>query len=428
MTSVQFESTEDFARQCDTQDTLARFREEFTLRPGQIYLDGNSLGLLSVRAEKSLLRVLEDWKNLGIEGWMHGEPDWFTFAEQLGQRTAPLIGAKPEEVIVTNSTTVNLHQLLATLYMPEAPRTAILTDALAFPSDRYAIESHLRLRGRDPETDLKIVPSRDGLTLDESEIVTAMTDDIQIIVLPAVLYTSGQLLDIPGLTEEAHKRGIVVGFDCSHSIGAVPHRLSDWGVDFAFWCSYKYLNGGPGAAGGLYLNRRHFGRLPGLAGWFGSRKDTQFDMSPLMEPAEDAGRLQIGTPNILSMAPLLGSLEMIEEAGSERIRAKSLALTAYLRTLIEKELTAFGFTFATPQEDARRGGHVALVHPEAVRICRALKPVGVLPDYRPPHIVRLAPVALTTSFLDCYQAVQRLRDIMEHCRYEEYARTRELVA
>jgi kynureninase len=303
-----------------------------------------------------------------------------------------------------------------------------VTDVTAFPSDRYALESHLRLRGRDPAIHLKLVPSRDGFTLDARDIVAAMTEEVQMIVLPSVLYTSGQLLDMAALTTEAHRRGIVIGFDGSHSIGAVPHRLSDWGVDFAFWCNYKYLNGGPGATGGLYLNRRHAERLPGLAGWFGCRTAAQFDMSPTMEPAEGANRLQIGTPNILSMAPLLGSLEMIAEAGIERLRAKSLALTAYLMALVESECAPFGFTFANPRDDARRGGHVALVHPQAVRICKALKEVGVIPDYRPPNIVRLAPVALTTSFLDCYKTVQRLRDIMQTRRYEHYPMRRELVA
>jgi kynureninase len=272
------------------------------------------------------------------------------------------------------------------------------------------------------------VPSRDGFNLNASDIIAAMTEDVQIAVLPAVLYASGQLLDIASLTAEAHRRGILLGCDCSHSIGAVPHHLNDWNVDFAFWCNYKYLNGGPGATGGLYLNRNHFSRLPGLAGWFGCRKEAQFDMSPIMEPAEGAGRLQIGTPNILSMAPLLGSLEMIEEAGIERMRAKSLALTAYLMQLIETECESFGFTFANPREEDRRGGHVALVHPEAVRTCKALKAVNVIPDYRPPHIVRLAPIALYTSFMDCYEAVRRLRDIMEYRQYEKYATERELVA
>jgi kynureninase len=219
-----------------------------------------------------------------------------------------------------------------------------------------------------------------------------------------------------------------MGFDCAHSIGAAPHRLSAWGVDFAFWCGYKYLNGGPGGAGGLYLNRRHFGRAPGLAGWFGSQKERQFEMSSTLQAAEDAGALQIGTPSILSMAPLQGALALIAQAGIERIRRKSLALTAYLRSQIETELADCGFQFATPREEARRGGHLALVHPEAVRICKALKAERVTPDYRPPCIVRLAPVALYTSFQDCFEATQRLKRIMRQRLYENFEAGREIVS
>ena len=213
---------------------------------------------------------------------------------------------------------------------------------------------------------------------------------------------------------------MVVGFDLAHSVGAVPHRLDDWGVDFAFWCSYKYLNGGPGAVGALYLNRRHFGRSPGLAGWFGSRKDRQFAMSHRLEPAEGAGGLQIGTPPILGMAPLVGSLELIGEVGIDAIRARSLTLTAFLRGLVETELEGHGFGFATPIEDHRRGGHLAITHPEASRISRALIEAGVIPDHRPPDIIRLAPVALYTSFEDCREAVARLKAIMDRRSFEAF--------
>jgi kynureninase len=425
---MQVEATETCADALDAQDELASFREQFYRTPGQIYLDGNSLGLLSRPAERALLRVLEEWKTLGIEGWQRGDPPWFFLAEELGKRTAPLIGAEPEEVIVANTTTVNLHQLLATLFQPQAGREKILTDALSFPSDLYAIRSHLRLRGLDPATHLVRVASQDGFTLSEDAILEAMTAEVQMAVLPAVLYQSGQLLDMAQLTEQARERGILIGFDCSHSIGAVPHAFDAWGVDFAFWCCYKYLNNGPGGTGGLYLHRRHFGGETGLAGWFSSRKDRQFDMSPELQAAWGAGALQIGTPNILSMAPLQGSLEMIAEAGIARIRAKSLALTRYLMALVEAEMPEEGWTFATPREDHRRGGHVALVHPEAIRICKALKAAGVIPDYRPPRIIRLAPVALTTSFRDCYEAIRRLRQIMQERAYIHYSGGRELIA
>ena len=422
------EATEEYAHLLDNQDTLAGFRDRFYFLPGQIYLDGNSLGLLSVPAEAAVLRVLNEWKTLGVQGWTEAETPWFFLAEELGKQVAPLVGAHPEEVIVANSTTVNLHQLLATLFQPSGARTKLLTDTLSFPSDRYALDSHLRLRGLEPHTHLCLVPSSDGFTLSEAEIVEAMTEAIQLIVLPAVLFTSGQLLDMAWLTSEAHQRNILIGFDCSHSIGTIPHALSEWGVDFAFWCHYKYLNNGPGGTGGLYLNRRHFDKAPGLAGWFSSRKDRQFDMLPMLEPAFGAGALQIGTPNILSMAPLQGSLQLVAEAGLESIRQKSLALTSYLMALIEAELPDAGFAFANPREDARRGGHVALLHPEATRICKALKAAGVIPDFRPPNVVRLAPVALTTSYTECFQAVQILRQVMDNRDYLRYETGRGLVA
>jgi kynureninase len=270
-----------------------------------------------------------------------------------------------------------------------------------------------------------VVESSDGRTLSESAIVEGMTDEVALAVLPSVVYRSGQLLDMEAIAREGRSRGVIIGFDCSHSVGAVPHRLDEWGVGFAFWCSYKYLNGGPGASGALYLNRRHFGSSPGLAGWFGSRKDRQFAMSHRFEPAEGAGGLQVGTPHILSMAPLIGALEVVAEAGIEAIRRKSLELTGYLRAMVESELPEFGF--ATPSEDHRRGGHLALVHREASRICKALLAEGVVPDHRPPDIVRMAPVALYTRFEDCRIAIDRLRSIMERRSYQDYPTDRGLI-
>jgi kynureninase len=403
------------ARRRDAEDPLRSFRDRFYLPPGGgIYLDGNSLGLLSRDAEASLLRVLNEWRERVIEGWTEADPPWFFLAERLAARAAALVGAEPGAVAVTGSTTVNLHQLLATLFVPALPgRTRILADELNFPSDLYAIESHLCLRGLDPATHLVKVASRDGRTLDEDDIARAFTSDVQIAVLPSVLYTSGQLLDMAFLTRQAQKWGVLIGWDLSHSIGAVPHELDDCGADFAFWCHYKYLNAGPGAVGGLYLNRRHWGRAPGLAGWWGSRKDRQFDMTHTFNPSEGAGALQIGTPHLLSLAPLEGALTLHEEAGMDRLRAKSLALTDFLRRLVEAELSALGFSAATPREDARRGGHLALVHPDAARLSRALRAVGVVPDFRPPDIIRLAPVALYTSFAECVEAIRRLKRLCE---------------
>ncbi|MEO2075316.1 MAG: kynureninase [Bacillus sp. (in: firmicutes)] len=420
--------TLDYANQLDEEDILKKFREEFYIKPNSIYMDGNSLGLLSKRAERTLLESLSDWKEHGIDGWTKGKHPWFFLSEKLAEMMAPLVGASANEVIVTGSTTVNLHQLVATFYKPEGKRTKILADELTFPSDIYALQSQLRIRGYDPDTHLIRVKSRDGRFLEEEDIIEAMTEEIALIILPTVLYRSGQILDMKRLTAEANKRGILIGFDGCHSIGAIPHSFSEWGVDFAYWCNYKHLNGGPGSVGGLYVNCKHFGTNPGLAGWFGSKKEKQFDMEHTLTPAETAGAYQIGTPHVLSLAPLLGALEIFEEAGIENIRMKSLKINQYLMDLLEHEVPNMGFTIGNPLEDFRRGGHISLEHTEAARICKALKENGVIPDFRAPNIIRLAPVALYTSYKEVFEVVQIIKKIMIEKQYEKFENERDVVA
>ncbi|MEC0268209.1 kynureninase [Paenibacillus anseongense] len=428
MSREPFYYSQEFARQLDNEDELARFRDEFYVNAESIYMDGNSLGLLSRRAERTLLKVVDAWKTQGIDGWLQGQYPWFYLSEQLAALSAPLVGASEDEIIVTGSTTTNLHQLVATFYKPEGKKTKILADELTFPSDIYALQSQLQLHGYEPAEHLIQVKSRDGRIIAEEDIIAAMTDEVALIILPTVLYRSGQLLDIERLTAEAHARGILIGFDGCHSVGAVPHHLSQWDVDFAFWCNYKYLNNGPGGTASLYVNRKHFGRSPGLAGWFGSRKDKQFDMEHQFVQAEHAGAFQIGTPNILSMAPLIGSLEMFAEAGIEKLRAKSLHITSYMIDLIEQELAGMGFTIGNPRDDLRRGGHVCLEHEEAARICKSLKENKIVPDFRAPNIIRLAPVALYTTYDEVWETVQRLKAIMVEKQYEKFENTRDVVA
>ncbi len=426
----------------DQADPLARFRAEFFLPDGQVYLDGNSLGPLSRRAEAHLQRVIAEWRTLGIGGWTDAQPPWISLSETTAARVAALLGADPGEVAVTGSTTGNLHQLLATLFAAEAtagpggsnksgdktPPTAIVADELNFSSDLYALQSHLRQRGLDPAKHLRLIRSRDGRTLDPADIVAAFTPDVQLAVLPAVQFVSGQLLDVAAITQAAHARGVRIGWDCSHSIGAVPHALGRDGVDFAFWCHYKYLNAGPGAVGGLYLNRRHHGRAPGLAGWWGVRPDRRFALAAQHEPAPDATALHVGTPHILSLAPLAGSIEIIAEAGGvAALRTKSLALTAFLMEMADRNLAGLGFTLATPRADAERGGHVALTHPDAWRICQALKAAGVVSDFRRPDIIRLAPAPLFTTFADCAAAVAALQNIVRTGAHEKFPVQRALV-
>jgi kynureninase len=421
----------DYALALDKDDPLARFRERFYVQPGTIYMDGNSLGLLSRDAEAAVLRVVEDWKQRGIDGWLHADPAWFYLGEELGARQATLFGAAPEEVVVTGTTTVNLHALVATFYEPTPGRRKIVATELDFPSDIYALQAHIAARGGDPAADLVRVRSRDGRMIEEDDLIEAMTPHVALVVLPSVLYRSGQLLDIQRLTAAAHARNIPIGFDLAHSAGVVPHRLSEWEVDFALWCNYKYLNAGPGSVGGLFVHRRHFDRRPALPGWWGYNKSRQFDMLHEFEQAHGAGAWQISTINVLSAAPLIGALQIVEEAGLERIRAKSLAISDYLIDLLEASgLTQeqFAYTIGTPRDHARRGGHVAVEHPHGPQIARALKQRGVIPDFRPPNVVRLAPVPLYTSYVDVWDTVGHLRAIIESGEYRTLSDTREIVA
>lgn len=425
--TYRFEMGVSFAKKLDERDPLRGLRSRFCLQEGQLYMDGNSLGLCCADAERAILDVLGVWKREGINIWNVREGKYFLYPSILGGRLAKLIGAEADEVTVTNSTTINIHQCLSTFYRPARGRFRILVDDLNFPTDRYAVDSQVALQGYDPADAVKVVPSPDGRTIDEDAVIAAMTDDVALILLPSVLYRSAQLLDMERITEEARKRGIVIGWDLCHSIGAVPHDFSKISPDFAVWCNYKYLSAGPGAIGGLYINRRHFDRQPGLAGWHGNVKRTQFQLKQQYEHAQDADGWLTGTPPLLSMAALEGVLDIYDEAGMDRVREKSLTITAYMMYLIDGHLKQYGFEIGSPRDDAARGGHVALEHPEAYRICQALKANGVIPDFREPNVVRLAPVALYVGYEDVHRLIEIIGKIVTSKEYEQYENTRALV-
>ena len=328
--------------------------------------------------------------------------------------------------MVGNSTTVNIHTLVGTVLdelareRPAAPR-GVLVNELDFPTDHYAIRAQLRQRGLDPDEHLHLVESRDGRTIAAEDVVAAMDEhDVGIVFMPSVLYRSGQLLDVDRITAAAHRRNVLAGFDLAHSVGVVPHDISDVGVDFAVWCSYKYLNAGPGAIAGLYVNERHFGATPALAGWWGHDKETQFEMNLEFTPADTAGAWQIGTVPVFSAAPLFGALEVVRDAGIAAVREKSLELTSYLVHLVDERLSDVGCSVGTPRADDRRGGHVAVEHPEAYRLSQALRDRGVVVDYRPPDVVRVCPAPLYTGFEDVRKVVEILREIIAESAYEAY--------
>ncbi|USZ73653.1 kynureninase [Natronosalvus halobius] len=412
----------EYAHKRDDTAPLATLRDRFDI-PDELYMDGNSLGPISEDAKRTLDRAIDQWRELGIQGWTEAEPPWFWYGERLGDELAPLLGAREEEVVVGNSTTVNIHTLIGTFLDhlgPDVPR-GVLVNELDFPTDHYAIRAQLRQRGLDPDEHLHVVESRDGRTVETEDVVAAMDEhDVGIAFMPSVLYRSGQLFDLERITEAAHERGILAGFDLAHSIGVVPHKLSDIDVDFAVWCSYKYLNAGPGAIAGLYVDERHFDVTPALSGWWGHDKETQFELNLEFTPADGAGAWQIGTVPVFSAAPLFGSIELVREAGIEAIREKSLALTSYLLFLADERLAERGFAVGTPRDPDRRGGHVALEHSEAERISQALRNRGIIVDFRPPNVIRVCPAPLYVGFEDVLDVVDELCEIVDEKAYEQY--------
>jgi kynureninase len=424
-----FELGREDALRRDEADPLAHLADRFYDPADEWYMDGNSLGLLSEDAEEALDRAVSEWKELAIRGWTDADPPWFYYGEQLGDRLAPLVGADEAEVVVANSTTVNIHALIGTFY-DRAEGTEIVVNELDFPTDHYAIRAQLRQHGADPDEALTVVESRDGRTLAEEDIVAAIDDDTAIVFFPSVLYRSGQLFDVERITEAAHDHGALAGFDLAHSVGVVDHDLSAAGVDFAVWCSYKYLNAGPGAIAGLYVNEDHFGATPALAGWWGHEKETQFEMNPTYTPADDAGAYQIGTIPILSSAPLAGSLEVFEDAATvvdgdetpeaaiEAVREKSVKLTQFLIRLVDERLPEC--EVGTPRDPEQRGGHVAVEHPEAYRVGEALKERGVVVDFRPPNVVRVCPSPFYVGYEDVWEVVEQLRKVIQNDEYEQF--------
>jgi kynureninase len=414
---MQFVADEDFARQLDAEDPLRDFRDRFHLPIGKdgkplIYFAGNSLGLMPKSARGIVEEELDNWAKLGVDAHHATGTPWYTYHEALREPTARLVGAKPLEVICMNSLTVNLHLMMATFYRPTKSRFKILMEEPAFPSDTYAIKTQIAHHGLDPNDALILARPRKGeFTIQTQDIVNLINghaDQLAVVMFAGVNFFTGQLFDIERITAAAQTRGIVVGFDLAHAIGNMPLTLHDWNVDFAVWCSYKYLNAGPGAVAGAFVHERHATntKLPRLAGWFGNDPNTRFrlHLEPEFVPVASADGWQISNPPIFAMAPLRASLAIFDSAGGmEPLRAKSIRLTGYLEFLLTN-IGSKKFTVITPREPDARGCQLSiLAHEHPKELLKELETAGVRCDFREPNVIRVAPTPLYNTFHEVWR-------------------------
>src|SRR6184192_884024 len=417
-----FSADETFACEMDAQDLLRDFREQFYLPLGKdgkplIYFAGNSLGLMPKAARAIVEEELDNWAKLGVDAHHAAGTPWYSYHEALREPTAHLIGAKSVEVICMNSLTVNLHLMMATFYRPTKSRFKILMEDPAFPSDTYAIKTQITHHRLSAKEALILARPRSGeFTVRTEEILDLMekhADELAVVLIGGVNFFTGQLFDIPEITAAAQNCGIIVGFDLAHAIGNVPLALHDWNVDFAVWCSYKYLNASPGAVAGAFVHERHATNtnLPRLAGWFGNDPNTRFrlHLEPEFIPVPSADGWQISNPPIFSMAPLRASLAIFDEAGGmERLRAKSMKLTGYLEFLIE-QVGSRKFSIITPSDPNARGAQLSIqAHEHSKQLHEELIAGGVKCDFREPNVIRVAPAPLYNTFHEVWRFAQLL--------------------
>ena len=414
---MTYEPTLEFARRLDHADPLHAFRGRFALPHGGrgeplIYLCGHSLGLMPLDARGLVLEELDDWAQLAVLGHEHGHRPWIPYHENLRDGLASLTGARGDEVVAMSSLTVNLHLLLAAFYRPSGEKRRIVIEAGAFSSDRHAVASQIAWRGLDPQEALVELSAPAGTDSIPEESIEGYLEEhganVALVLWPGVQYRTGQAFDLGRIARAAHRAGCVAGFDLAHSIGNVPHALHDIDADFAVWCSYKYLNAGPGAIGGCFVHERH--DQPHLAGWWGHEAVTRFRMGPEFHPAPGAAGWQISNPPILSAAPLIASLALFEQAGLHRLRQKSVALTGYLEYLLDR--LAPDVALITPRGVDSRGCQLSIriagPNGRGQRVFDALTARGVIGDWREPDTIRLAPIPLYNTFADVFQGAEAL--------------------
>ena len=420
--SIAYQATAEWARAQDAADPLRDYRDEFLIPPHEgrdsHYLCGNSLGLQPRAVRDAVTAELEDWGTLAVEGHFKGRRPWLDYHEFVRDGLAEVVGALPSEVVAMNTLGVNLHLMMVSFYRPTPDRHAILIEAGAFPTDRYAVESQIRYHGFSPALSLiELEPDEPNGTLSMAAIERALAeygDRIALVLLPGVQYRTGQVFDLKAIVERAHAQGCMVGFDLAHAVGNLPLGLHDSGADFAVWCSYKYLNAGPGAVGGAFVHERHARteHLPRFAGWWGHDKHSRFRMGPEFVPTPGADGWQISNPPILSLAPLRVSLDIFHRAGIARLREKSLRLTGYLEWLVQTQL-ADVLESATPREPARRGSQLSIRvlggRGRGRELFQYLMDRGIVGDWREPDVIRISPTPLYNRFEDCVAFAEAVR-------------------
>lgn len=425
---MKFESGQEFAKQLDQADTLKSFRNEFLFPQHNgrdvIYFTGNSLGLQPKILRSHLEQELNDWSKYGVEGHFHAQNPWFSYHEYLTQANATIVGAKPIEVVCMNQLTVNLHLLMVSFYRPNKTRYKILCEAKAFPSDQYAIESQINFHGLSTEEALiEIAPRENCHTIDENDILEAIEknkDSLALVLIGGVNYYSGQLFDIEKITAAAHKVGAYAGWDLAHAAGNVELKLHDWNVDFACWCTYKYMNSGPGSVAGAFVHEKHANEnLPRFAGWWGHKKEVRFKMEKGFVPMSGAEGWQISNAPVLSMAAHKASLEIFERAKFSSLIKKSKVLTAYLEFLLQ-ELNKnksgknnYPLEIITPSNEKQRGAQLSIIaHGYGKDLHNKMIEQGIISDWREPNVIRLAPVPLYNSYCDMYDFAQILTKLI----------------
>jgi kynureninase len=414
------------AFELDAADPLPARRAEFRVPPGEAgeaaYLAGNSLGLQPRALKERIEAELDDWARLGVEGHTQARRAWLPYHELLREPAARLVGARPQEVVVMNSLTVNLHLLMVSFYRPVPGRHAIVIEDAAFPSDSYAVRSQAAFHGFDPdEAVIRLAPRPGEAALRTEDVLRYLAEEgerVALVLLGAVNYLTGELFDIDAITAAGRAAGAIVGWDLAHAAGNVPLRMHEADADWAAWCSYKYLNAGPGSLAGAFVHERHLAdrALPKFAGWWSTDPGTRFQMAPAVTPVDTADSWQVSNPPILAMAPVLLSLEMFDQTGMPALRAKSMRLTGYLESLLDDVCAGRPARVITPREPQRRGAQLS------VRIAgrdtgpltnRLRHEFGVFADARPPDVIRLAPAPMYNTFHDCWRAATALATVLD---------------